>query len=92
LKEPTKVELLSDSIAIDMARNGLKVLSYAYKEITLQAFNELICNNLVESDEFRESLESDLTYMGTFGLNDPIRDDIFDTVSQIKYGKSRYSS
>jgi magnesium-transporting ATPase (P-type) len=35
LKENIKVELLSDSISIDMARNGLKVITYAYKEITL---------------------------------------------------------
>jgi Ca2+-transporting ATPase len=28
-----------------------------------------------------------LVYIGTFGLNDPIRDDIFETVNKIKHGK-----
>jgi magnesium-transporting ATPase (P-type) len=30
--------------------------------------------------------------MGTFGLNDPIRDDILNTIAQIKHGKCRASS
>lgn len=42
----------------------------------------------MESNEFRELLECELVYIGTFGLNDPIRDDILETISQIKHGKS----
>jgi len=49
--------------------------------------NELMCNYQVESNDFRELLECELIYLGTFGLNDPIRDDIKKTINQIKHGK-----
>jgi len=39
-----------------------------------------------ESNEFRESLESNLTYLCTFALEDPLRVDIKDTCQMIKYG------
>ena len=71
-----------------MAANGLKVVSLAYKEIDLQAMNELMCNHQVESNEFRDLIECDLIYLGSFGLYDPIREDIIDTINQIKHGKS----
>lgn len=41
----------------------------------------------LESQEFREQLECELTYLGTFGLNDPIREDISESVNQIKFGQ-----
>jgi len=50
--------------------------------------NELMCNYQVESNDFRELLESELVYIGTFGLKDPIRDDIFETVNKIKHGRA----
>ena len=30
----------------------------------------------IESQEFRDFLEQNLVYIGTFGLEDPIRDDV----------------
>ena len=47
-----------------------------------------MCNYQVESNDFRELLESELVYIGTFGLKDPIRDDIFETVNKIKHGRA----
>lgn len=82
-----KENLLEDAISTQMAAHGLKVISYAYKEISLQEMNELMCNYQVESHDFREKLESDLVYLGTFGLRDPIRNDILSTINQIKYGR-----
>ena len=59
-----------------MAAKGLKVLSYGFKEIEASSIEELMQNFDVESQEFRENLECELTYLGTFGLNDPIREGI----------------
>ena len=39
-----------------------------------------------ESGEFRDSLESNLTYLCTFALEDPLRVDIKDTCQMIRYG------
>jgi len=65
----------------------LKVISYAYKEMTVEEFNELITTKPVESAEFREEIENDLIYLGTFGVDDPLIEDICQTVQLIRYGK-----
>jgi len=76
-----KVEILEDIIGEDMAsKHCLKVVSFAYKEITMKALNELMHQHPLESAEFRQELESDLVYLTTFGLDDPLRDDIADSV------------
>lgn len=60
-----------------MAGNhSLKVLSYAFKEIALSDFNELMHTYPVESAEFRNELETDLIYLCTVGVDDPVIDDI----------------
>jgi magnesium-transporting ATPase (P-type) len=64
----------------------LKVISYAFKEIELKVLNELMHQFPLESEEFREVLESDLVYLATFGLLDPLRDNIVDAVQLIRYG------
>jgi len=62
------------------SKHCLKVVSFAYKEITMKALNELMHQHSLESAEFRQELESDLVYLTTFGLDDPLRDDIADSV------------
>lgn len=67
--------MIDDVIGGEMAVNGLKVISYAFKEITLSTWEELKQTfPYVESNEFREQLECELTYLGTFGLYDGIRE------------------
>ena len=39
-----------------------------------------------DSDEYREIFESQLFYLGTFGLEDPVREDINIPIHYIKYG------
>jgi magnesium-transporting ATPase (P-type) len=72
--------LLSHVVSQEMAGAGLKVISYAYKEITMESFNQLMSTKHVEDEEFRIEAESELIYVATFGLEDPIRDDIASTV------------
>ena len=64
----------------------LKCVSYAYKEIKIEELNELMHQYTLESEEFRQALETDLIYLATFGLLDPLRDNIYDAVQYIKYG------
>ena len=70
-----------------MASNGLKVISYAFKEINYSTMEELMQTFPVESNEFRENLESDLIYLGTFGLYDEVREGIKEQINLIKYGQ-----
>lgn len=39
-----------------------------------------------ESIRFREDMEKDLTYVGTFALEDPLRDNIEESVNLIRFG------
>ena len=68
-------------------KNCLKVLSYAFKEISLESFNELMHTHPCESAEFRQELETDLIYLGTFGVEDPLIDDIHCSVQLIRFGR-----
>jgi len=69
-----------------MAAGGLKVISYAFKDMPLKKLNEMMHSFSLESTEFRSEIESDLIYLCTFGLEDPVRDDIHEVVGFIKYG------
>lgn len=84
-----KDSILADIIGAEMAgTHMLKVISYAYKEVELKVLNELMHQFPLESDEFREALESDLIYLATFGLLDPLRDNIVDGIQLIRYGRT----
>jgi magnesium-transporting ATPase (P-type) len=67
--------------------NGLKVLSFAYKEISMADLDQLMQSHDTESNEFRNEIETGLTYLCTFGLEDPVRESIEETCMMIKYGK-----
>ena len=72
-----------------MAAGGLKVISYAFKDMPLKKLNEMMHSFSLESTEFRSEIESDLIYLCTFGLEDPVRDDIHEVVGYIKYGNNK---
>ena len=67
-----------------MAHEGLKVISYAFKDMSLSDFEQMKHSYNMESKEFRAEMEHDLTYLCTFGLVDPIREDIQLTVNAIR--------
>ena len=66
--------------------NGLKVISFAFKDMSLVALNTMMHENNIESKEFREGIEHGLVYLCTFGLEDPLRESILETCQIIKYG------
>ena len=70
-----------------MAQRGLKPLTYAFKEISVDDLNQLTSRFNVEHEEFRNELENDLIYLGTFGLEDPLRDNIHESIMHIRYGQ-----
>ena len=70
----------------DMAKSGLVPVSYGYKKMTLDEIKELFGKWDAESDEFKEELLSDLCYVCTFGLDNPLRLHVEEDVSLIKYG------
>lgn len=39
-----------------------------------------------ESEEFYENLTAEMTYVATFGLEDPIRPEVEQSVQRIRYG------
>jgi len=86
LTDENKGPLLDHVIGQTLASAGLKVLTYAFKEITRESLDTLMTTYHIESEEFRFEIEKDLIYMATFGLNDPLRDDIQSAVHMIRYG------
>jgi magnesium-transporting ATPase (P-type) len=69
-----------------MAQYGYKPISFAFKEMALSDLNRIMNDMSQESDEFRYELESNLTYLATFGLHDPLIDDIENSIQLIRYG------
>jgi len=80
------MSILNQIVSNDMASKGLKVVSYSFKEIALQDLNQFMQDNSIESQEFRSELEVDQVYVGTFAMEDPIRDDVAESIQLIKYG------
>ena len=77
LDDNLKKTLTTDHID-NMAMEGLKVLSYGYKDMSIGDYEAAIKKdgvyNFIETQECREGIETGLTYVGTFGMQDPIRD------------------
>ena len=46
----------------------------------------LMQSHHIESEEFRQELEADLIYLATFGLDDPIREHVGESIQLIRYG------
>ena len=44
----------------------------------------------MEEPEFRMEIEKNLVYIGTFGLEDPVRDDVHVPVHMIRYGHTEF--
>jgi hypothetical protein len=70
-----------------MAKEGLIPVSYGFKKMLLEDLTYHMESKNVESEEFKEDLLTDLNYLCTFGLENPLRLHVNDDVSLIKYGK-----
>jgi magnesium-transporting ATPase (P-type) len=88
--EHKKDDILNNAVSYYMAAQGLKVISYSFKDIPISKFNEMLesYDNNLENPEFRTEIENDLCYLCTFGLQDPLRTSIDETNQLIKYGNT----
>lgn len=79
------------TVSQKIADKGHKPISYAYKDIDKAYFESLIrkSGDQNESVEFRKKFEKDLHYLGTFGLEDPLRKEIEKPINLLKYGHSK---
>jgi magnesium-transporting ATPase (P-type) len=80
-------DTILNDLVFEMASQPLKVLSYAYKEMEIQVYNQLMQVYGEESEQFRIEIERELTYLGTFGLEDRLRPDVAESIELIRFGK-----
>jgi magnesium-transporting ATPase (P-type) len=85
-QESEHLNVMQHIVSSSMAVDGLKCLSYAFKEIRIDDLDQLMSTYDLESDEFRAELENDLIYLATFGMDDPLRPKIDEAISYIRYG------
>ena len=64
---------------------GLKAISFAQKILDRQIFTQILD---FENEENRRMLESDLTYIGTVGLSDPMREGVTEAVLHLEETKT----
>ena len=69
-----------------IAKKGYKPLSYAVRIISREDLDNALPNVSEDSPQYRNIFESDLIYLGTFGLVDPLREGIQDTINLLQYG------
>lgn len=63
------------------AKNAFRTILVAYRDMTMDEFNELkASNNDFSKPEDRDCLEKELVGVGIFGLQDPLRDEIKDSI------------
>lgn len=80
LTENDTATILNHIVSLEMAQGGLKVLSYAFKEMRTTELERLMAEFDVESPDFRKELETDMVYLCTFGMLDELREDIEESV------------
>lgn len=89
LTESGQKVILDNIVANDMACLGLKVLSFAYKDISRQEYDVIMENETnLESTSLRDSMEEGLTYLCTFGMQDDLRSEANEAIRMLKYGSN----
>ena len=70
---PQDQKSVLDTEVMKMAKDGLKVLSFAFKDMKIQELEELLQKEGGEENkDFRADIEDNLVYMFTVGIEDPI--------------------
>lgn len=79
--------MLTTQISNQMAQRGHKVLTYAFRQMAKEDLRWIMEQHEdLESLEFKNEICSDMTYLCTFGLDDPIRSTVQESIQLIKYG------
>lgn len=81
IKEEDKEKIMKEIIADTFAVKAYRTLLVAYREYSLDEYERLKeQNNGFQTEADREALEVDLTMVGIFALQDPLRDEIIHSV------------
>ena len=76
----THRQIMEETVKL-FATKAYRTILCTYRDMSMKEFNNLKRNNGdFETDEQREVLENDLTAIGIFGLQDPLRDSIADDI------------
>jgi len=70
-----------------MAKEGYVPVSFGYKLMTVKEIEEL--EGQEENEDYKIMLLSELIYLCTFGMENPIRPKVPEDVQLIKYGKKK---
>lgn len=74
MDESERANLLSDVVDNQMGANGIRPFAYAYKEMSLEDYEDLaLSNGDFKTVESRVVLEEDLELVAIFGLKDELR-------------------
>lgn len=81
LTEGKKEEIMKKIVTETFAKKAYRTLLIAYREYTMEEYKRLeAANNQFALESDREVLEKDLTMIGIFALQDPLRDEIVESV------------
>lgn len=80
--------ILNDILIQKFTTAGYRTLAFAYKDMSLEDFQQLKEQyNNFSSEEDRNVLEKDLTFIGLFALHDPIREKVLRSVQYASRGQ-----
>jgi Ca2+ transporting ATPase len=81
LSKEKKDQILKEIVTNTFAKEAYRTLLIAYADISYAEYEKLkAANNDFSTERDREVLESDLTVVGIFALQDPLRDEIIESV------------
>lgn len=86
MDDDERYRILDEVVSTAMASNGLKTLAYAYKQMPIDDLHDLMSRHHIESDDFRNEIESNMVYLCCFGIDDPIREEVNKSIQLIRYG------
>lgn len=70
-----------------MAKQGLRTLAYAYKDLDSDEWERLqAANNNFENESDRYIVEQGLVFVAAFGLNDELRDGVKESIESLELG------
>lgn len=87
-QEDDQSRFLEEIVNEAMAKNGLRTFMYAYRDMHIDDFEGLKhqCNGF-QTLEDREALERELNFLVLFGLKDPLRKGVPDSIRKLNTGK-----
>ena len=85
LTEEKRKHILGNIVTQTFAKKAFRTIMIAYGDISKQDYEDLrAANNNFKSENDREVLEKALTVIGIYALQDPLRDEIVDSVVKCK--------